>query len=71
MNDKAIFLSDTPASFFSGTHSFVHGGMNMEIKHTHPKYESDKQREAALKDTRRACINAISALKCSMPKCSA
>ena len=35
----------------------------MEIRHTHPEYESEEQRQAAWKDALQSCLRAISALK--------
>lgn len=63
MNDNVILLPQVCASFLPNAHRFVRGGMNMEIRHTHPEYETEEQRQAALKDMRQACLCAISALK--------
>ena len=63
MNDGAILHHENHVSFFSDAHRFVRGGMGMEIKHTHPEYETSKQREAAIKDAKKAAISAIAALK--------
>ena len=71
MNDRLVSFPDTQASFPFDAHRFMRGGMNMEIKHTHPEYESPKQREAALKDAKKAAISAISALKGNVRKYSA
>jgi len=71
MNDRAILFQEKSVSFLSNAHKFVQGGMNMEIKHTHPKYETPKQREAALKEMKQAAISAISALKGNVHKYSA
>ena len=35
----------------------------MEVKHIHPEYESDQQRKDHLKDTNRACLEAVGALR--------
>lgn len=41
-------------------HSLSPGGMDMKIKHTHPQYQSDKERLDRLKEMRRLCISALS-----------
>ena len=71
MNDSLVSFPNMQASFPFDTHRLVRGGMNMEIKHTHPEYESAKQREDALKDAKQAAIGAISALKGNVRKHSA
>jgi len=63
MNDSLITFFDAKESFLSGAHKIVRGGIRMNVTHTHPEYEDSKQREEALKDIKRACLNAISALK--------
>jgi len=55
-------MSDKLVSFSSAVHRVASGGMNMEIKHTHPEYETPQQREEALRDAKQACISLISAL---------
>lgn len=63
MNGNVILLPQVGASFLPDAHKFVRGGINMEIQHTHPEYETEEQRQSALKDVRQACLCAISALK--------
>lgn len=40
-------------------HSLSPGGMDMKVKHTHPQYQSDKERLDRLKEMRRLCISAL------------
>ena len=71
MTDHNMFSTKMNETLFSAAHTFVRGGMKMEIKHTHPEYETRKQREEALKGAKQACINAVVALKGNVCKYSA
>ena len=46
-----------------GGHSLERGGSAMEVKHTHPKYDTDSQRLDRLKETRAVCLAAIAQLR--------
>ena len=71
MTERTVLGVKTNATLFPAAHTIVRGGMKMEIKHTHPVYEDSKQREEAIKGTKKACINAVAALKGNVCKYSA
>ena len=71
MTDRTVFGINTNATLFPTAHTIVRGGIKMEIKHTHPVYEDSKQREEAIKGAKKACINAVAALKGNVCKYSA
>ena len=51
-------------------HTLNRGGMHMEVKHTHPNYESQETRLEQLKDTQKSCLALIRMLR-NLPKKSA
>ena len=71
MTERTVFGVNTNATLFPDAHTIVRGGVKMEIKHTHPTYEDSKQREEALKGAKKACMNAVAALKGNVCKYSA
>ena len=46
-----------------GGHSLDRGGSAMEVKHTHPKYDTESQRLDKLKETRAVCRAAVAQLR--------
>lgn len=57
MKKNLITFPATPA------HTMDRGGTDMEIKHTHPTYESAEARQEKLRDTQRVCTAIIAALR--------
>lgn len=53
MGDQVI--SFPRALSANGIHSFVPGGIAMEVKHTHPEYKSDAERQVRLKELKKLC----------------
>lgn len=79
LSEKRSFFVNNKVVKFPGEQTFPRpaahivaaGGMNMKVKHTHPKYESEVQRKEKLQETQRACMAAVSVLRDAAKKHSA
>lgn len=49
-------------------HIFQQGGMSMEVKNTHPEYNSDEARVEQLKDAQKSCLALIRTLRSASTK---
>ena len=47
----------------SPAHRLWRGGMNMEVKHTHPQYEDPQARQQQMKDAYTACMAKLRSLR--------
>ena len=63
MERKITAFPAQPEFMSPGGHTFGHGGMSMEIKHTHPEYESRTARMEQLKDTQKKCMALLRMLR--------
>lgn len=60
--DRIPFPTSSSCST-SPTHMLWRGGMNMEVKHTHPQYEDSQARQQQMKDAYAACMAKLRALR--------
>ena len=63
MSQDRIPFPESPACSPSSTHRLWRGGMNMEVKHTHPQYEDPQARQQQMEDAYAACMAKLRALR--------
>lgn len=63
MSQDRILFSASPSCSPSTAHRLWRGGMNMEVKHTHPQYEDPQARQQQMKDAYAACMAKLRALR--------
>ena len=63
MSQDRIPFPASPACSLSSAHRLGRGGMNMEVKHTHPQYEDPQARQQQMKDAYVACMAKLRALR--------
>ena len=63
MSQDRIPFPESPACSPPSTHRLLRGGMNMEVKHTHPQYEDPQARQQQMKDAYAACMTKLRALR--------
>ena len=68
--DRIPFPTSSSCST-SPTHRLWRGGMNMEVKHTHPQYEDPQARQQQMKDAYAACMAKLRALRAAKREKSA
>ena len=60
--DRIPFPASSSGSPYPA-HRLWQGGMNMEVKHTHPQYEDRQARQQQMKDAYAACMAKLRALR--------
>lgn len=63
MKDNMIVFPDSVVSFRNENHSVLQEGMAMKVKHTHPKYTNEEERQNKLRELKRICLLQVSAQK--------
>ena len=63
MSQEPIPFPVSPSCSPSPAHRLWRGGMNMEVKHTHPQYEDPQARQQQMSDAYSACMAKLRALR--------
>lgn len=63
MQSKIIPFPTVPEFFPDSGHKISRGGKCMKVKHQHPAYTSDKEREERLKELKKICAYKLHGIK--------
>lgn len=63
MSSNRILFPVSPSCSCPSAHRLLQGGMNMEVKHTHPQYDDPQTRQQQMKDAYAACMAKLRALR--------
>ena len=63
MKNKIIPFPTGPEYFPDSGHKLSRGGKYMQVKHQHPTYSSEKEREERLKELKKICAYKLHGMK--------